>query len=97
MPVAMLNRGTRKPHNGGVDDEVKALLDQLDALGKSVRRHEAAAEKDRAAIRKLLPEARAKEIGPADLERAIHGVYVQGTISRWTKHVILGGDPPQES
>lgn len=93
----MLNRGPGKPHNGGVDDEVKALLEKLDALGKSVRKHEAAAEKDRAAIRELLPEARAKDLGPADLERAIHGVYVAGTISRWTKHVVMGGGGPQES
>lgn len=93
----MLNRGTGKPHNGGVDDEVKALLEKLDALGKSVRRHEAAAEKDRAAIRELLPQARAKDVGPADLERAVHHVYAAGTISRWTKHVVLGsGDGPQE-
>lgn len=77
---------------------MKALLDQLDALGKSAREHDAAAERDRAAIRKLLPEARAKGVGPADLERAIHHVYVAGTISRWTKHIVLGGgDGPQKS
>lgn len=93
----MLNRGPGKPHNGGVDDEVKALLEQLDALGKSARRHEAAAEGDRAAIRKLLPSARAKGVGPADLERAIHHVYAAGTISRWTKYIVTGRGGPGES
>ena len=76
---------------------MKTLLDQLDALGKSVRRHEAAAEKDRAAIRELLPPTRKKGVGPADLERAIHGVYVAGTISRWTKDVAVPrGSVPRE-
>jgi hypothetical protein len=96
MLMAMLNRAPGRPHNGGVneetDEEVKALLQQLDALGRSVRRREEANEKDRAAIRELLPAARKLRVGPATLERAIHGVYVAGTISRWTKDVA----PPRD-
>jgi hypothetical protein len=92
-PVATLNRVPEQPHNGGVDDDVKVLTDKLAALGKSARRHLDAAERDMAAIRELLPDARKADIGPADIERLIERVYVQGTISRWTRDVA----PPRGS
>ena len=66
-------------------------LDELAEIAKRVRRHEAAAEKDRAEIRKRLPGLREQDVGPADLERAIQHVFVAGTISRWTKDYAPGG------
>lgn len=78
-------------HNEGVDDDVQKELDELSELAKRVRRHEAAAEKDRAEIRKRLPRLREADVGPADLERAIQHVFVAGTISRWTKDYAPGG------
>lgn len=77
-------------HNGHVRNEqvedklLKELADHADA----VIRLEAEAADHRAAIRELLPQARAadpKKNGPARLERVIRGVYVKDTISRWTQ------------
>ena len=67
----------------GVDD-VQKELDELEAIALRVVRREAANEKDRAEIRRRLPDLRAKNVGPAKLERTIHSVFVAGTISRWT-------------
>jgi hypothetical protein len=68
-----------------VEDVLKELEDHADA----VVRLEAEAEQHRAAIRELLPKARAADVknGPAKLERVIKGVYVRDSISRWTKDV----------
>ena len=68
----------------GVDETVKKELDEVEAIALRIVRREAANEKDRAEIRKRLPGLRAKNVGPAKLERTIHSVFVAGTISRWT-------------
>lgn len=91
VTVAILIPDRDWKHNGKVSDDVKADLDELEALAKTVLRHQAAADKARDEIRAKLPEVRKKGIGPADLERAIHSVFVQGSISRWTKHVAPAG------
>ena len=69
-----------------MDEGVQKELDELSEIAKRVIRRDAANEKDKAEIRRRLPSLRAQDVGPADLERAIHHVYVAGTISRWTKH-----------
>jgi hypothetical protein len=61
------------------------VLDQLSEHADAVLRLEREANEHRAAIRKLLPRARAQGHGPAELERVIRQVYVRETISRWTK------------
>lgn len=65
------------------------LLKELAEHADAVLRLEAEAAEHRAAIRELLPKARAasSKNGPARLERVIKSVYVRDTISRWTQHV----------
>lgn len=63
------------------------LLKELADHAAAVKRAEKTAEEHRAAIRALLPDARAAGAGPARLERTILSVFVAGTISRWTKGV----------
>jgi hypothetical protein len=87
MPVAILRRDPDRLHNERVDAEVEKELAELAAIASRVVRRNAANERDLAEIRKRLPGLREKDVGPADLERAIHSVYVAGTISRWTKDV----------
>lgn len=69
--------------------DVKDVLKELEDHADAVVRLEAEAEQHRAAIRELLPKARAADVknGPAKLERVIKGVYVRDSISRWTKDV----------
>ena len=59
-------------------------LDELEAIALRVVRRNEANERDKAEIRKRLPELRRRNVGPAQLEQAIHRVFVAGTISRWT-------------
>lgn len=68
-----------------MDHETERELAELSAIGKRVIQRRKANEADEAEIRRRLPALRAAGIGPADLERAIHSVFVQGSISRWTK------------
>jgi hypothetical protein len=70
---------------------VEDVLKELEEHAAAVVRLEAEAEEHRAAIRELLPKARAASVknGPAKLERVIKGVYVRDTISRWTKDVAV--------
>lgn len=70
---------------------VTDVLKELEGHADEVLRLEAEAEEHRAAIRDLLPKARAASVknGPAKLERVIKGVYVRDTISRWTKDVAV--------
>jgi hypothetical protein len=70
-----------------VDD----LLDELARHADAVLRLEARAAEHRAAIRELLPKARAASSrnGPSRLERVIKSVYVRETISQWTKDVAV--------
>lgn len=81
----MLRRDQSRHHNEGVDDDVKQELDELSAIALRVRKREEANRADKKLIRDKLPTLRARGVGPADLERAIHSVFVQGSISRWTK------------
>ncbi len=85
MPVAILRWNPDWTHNDGVDPDIKSELANLSAIAERVIRRKKANERDEAEIRRRLPALRAKGVGPADLERAIHSVFVQGTISRWTK------------
>lgn len=85
MSVAALRRDRDWTHNGHVDEETKLELDELSVIAKRVLARRKANERDEAEIRRRLPGLRAKGVGPADLERAVHSVFVQGTISRWTK------------
>ena len=85
MPIAILHRNPDCPHNEGVDEKVKQELAELEAIAQRIVRRNAANALDEAEIRRRLPGLRAQDVGPADLERAIHSVFVAGTISRWTK------------
>ena len=71
--------------NDEVDEETERELAEVSAIAKRVLNRRKANDADEAEIRRRLPALRAKGIGPADLERAVHSVFVQGTISRWTK------------
>jgi hypothetical protein len=86
-----LHRNRDTHHNEGVDDDVQKELDELAEIAKRIVRRDAANERDRAEIRERLPGLREKDVGPADLERAIQHVFVAGTISRWTKDYAPGG------
>ena len=98
MSIAILHRNRDCPHNEGVDEVQKQKeLADLAAIAKDVRRHEAAAERGRKAIRAKLPDLRAAGVGPADLERAIHSVFVAGTISRWTVEAAGTGRKNREA
>jgi hypothetical protein len=85
MSIATLRCDPGRVHNGGMDEQLETELAELSAIAKRVVNRKAANERDEAEIRRRLPDLRARGVGPADLERAIHSVFVQGTISRWTK------------
>ena len=85
MSVATLHRDPNRHHNEGVDEKVKQELAELEAIAMRIVRRKAANELDEEEIRRRLPGLRAQDVGPADLERTIHSVFVAGTISRWTK------------
>ncbi len=72
-------------NNEGVDEKVKKELAEVEAIALRIVRRNAANKADEEEIRRRLPGLRAQDVGPADLERAIHSVFVAGTISRWTK------------
>lgn len=72
---------------------MEALLKELEEHAAAAVRADATADRHRQAIRELLPQARAEGAGPAELERAIKGIYVAGTISRWTKDFAKGSHP----
>lgn len=84
MPVATLHCDPSWPHNEGVDEKVTQELAEVEAIALRIVRRKAANERDEKEIRERLPELRRKGIGPAELERTIHHVFVAGTISRWT-------------
>lgn len=85
MSAVNLRHDRNRKHNGSVDDETRRELDEVSAIARRVIGRRKANERDEAEIRRRLPGLRARGVGPADLERAIHSVFVQGTISRWTK------------
>lgn len=70
--------------NEGVDEKVKQELADLEAIAQRIVRRNAANKADEEEIRRRLPGLRRQGVGPAALERAIHSVFVAGTISRWT-------------
>jgi hypothetical protein len=88
MSVANLHRDPGWPHNGHVDQQTEQELAEVSAIAKRVIKRREANERDEAEIRRRLPSLRAAGVGPADLERAISSVFVQGTISRWTKDAV---------
>ena len=85
MSIAMLRCNRGWPHNEGVDEKVEQELAEVGAIALRVKRRNAANERDEEEIRRRLPTLRAQDVGPADLERTIHSVFVAGSISRWTK------------
>ena len=87
-PVANLRRDRDWTHNGEVDQQTEQELAEVSAIAKRVVQRRKANERDEAEIRRRLPALRKAGIGPADLERAISSVFVQGTISRWTKDAV---------
>lgn len=64
---------------------MEALLRELAEHATAAIKADKTADEHRQAIRELLPQARSEGAGPAQLERTISGIYVSGTISRWTK------------
>jgi hypothetical protein len=85
MPIVTLRCDPDRHHNEGVDEKVKQELADLEAIALRVVRRKAANERDEEEIRRRLPGLRAQDVGPAELERTIHSVFVAGSISRWTK------------
>ena len=79
-----MHRNPSRPHNEGVDEKVKQELAEVEAIALRIVRRNAANKTDEEEIRKRLPGLRKEGVGPAALERAIHSVFVAGTISRWT-------------
>ena len=79
-----MRRNRDCPHNEGVDEKVKKELAEVEAIALRIVRRNAANKLDEEELRKRLPELRRQGVGPAALERAIHHVFVAGTISRWT-------------
>jgi len=77
--------------NECVGDDLDTVLEQLGLLADEAIAADEIADARREAIRKLLPDARKLGAGPAELERVIKGIYVSGTISRWTKDVAGPG------
>jgi len=84
MSVATLHRDPSRHHNEGVDEKVKQELAEVEAIALRIVRRNAANERDEKELRERLPALRKAGVGPAALERAIHHVFVAGTISRWT-------------
>lgn len=85
MSVAILRRNPDRHQNVHVGDDLEALLAELEKHAAAVVRADKVADEHRRAIRELLPAARKAGAGPAELERRIKGIYVAGTISKWTR------------
>ena len=88
MSVTNLRHDRDGKHNGHVDEKTEQELADVSAIARRVLARRRANERDEAEIRRRLPGLRRAGIGPADLERAISSVFVQGTISRWTKDAV---------
>ena len=84
MSIATLHRDPSRHHNEGVDEKVEQELAEVEAIALRIVRRKAANERDEKELRERLPGLRKAGVGPAALERAIHHVFVAGTISRWT-------------
>jgi hypothetical protein len=95
MSVATLRRNRDCPHNEGVDEKVTQELAEVEAIALRIVRRNAANERDEKELRDRLPALRKAGVGPARLERAIHHVFVAGTISRWTAEAAGTKKPPR--
>ena len=85
MESVILHCDHDQHQNEHVGDKLEALLEELEKHAAAVVRADRVADEHRKAIRELLPEARQAGAGPAELERTIKGIYVAGTISKWTR------------
>ena len=65
--------------------ELDEVLEQLAADADQALEHDRLAEEYRQRVRANLPRARSLGAGPAALERTIKSLWVERTISRWTK------------
>lgn len=65
-------------------DEVETLLAETEADALTALKHDALAEQARQRVKARLPQLRALDVGPAELERTVHQLYTATTISRWT-------------
>lgn len=72
-------------------------LAEVEAIALRIVRRKAANERDEKEIRERLPALRKAGVGPAALERAIHSVFVAGTISRWTVEAAGTGKKNRET
>ena len=97
MPIATLHRDPSRHHNEGVDEKVKQELAEVEAIALRIVRRNAANARDEKEIRERLPALRKAGVGPAALERAIHSVFVAGTISRWTVEAAGTGRKNREA
>jgi hypothetical protein len=84
MSGAILHCNPDRHENVRVGEDLEALLAELERHAAAAVRADKVAEDHRQAIRELLPEARKKGAGPAELARTIKNIYAAGTISRWT-------------
>jgi len=71
-------------------DPLNDLLAELARDAAEVEEYDPKAEAARQRIRDKLPQARALGAGPAELERAIRGIYTAKSISRWTDESAPG-------
>ena len=84
MSGAILHCDSDRHQNVRVGEDLEALLAELERHAAAAVRADKVAEDHRKAIRDLLPAARKKGAGPAELARTIKNIYAAGTISRWT-------------
>lgn len=84
MRNAILHCDPGRRENVRVGEDLEALLAELERHATAAIRADKVAEEHRQAIRELLPAARKKGAGPAELARTIKSIYAAGTISRWT-------------
>ena len=92
-----MHRDPSRHHNEGVDEKVEQELAEVEAIALRIVRRKAANERDEKEIRERLPALRRAGVGPAKLERAIHSVFVAGTISRWTVEAAGTGRKNREA
>ena len=87
-----MHRDRDCPHNEGVAAKLSA---PPGSPALRIVRRNAANERDEKEIRERLPALRKAGVGPAQLEQAIHRVFVAGTISRWTTEAAGTKRPPK--
>ena len=95
MSIATLHRDPCRHHNEGVDEKVKQELAEVEAIALRIVRRNAANERDEEEIRSGFPGCVSRTSARPTLERAIHHVFVAGTISR-VDEGLRAGSSPQE-